>query len=124
MGNEQRQNISLGILIMLLTTIVITVNDSLYKWVRVEYETPVSYIMFARYSGVFLLAVLWQIYQRKDFYSAFYTKKLKWHLLRSTALLCSTICATFALQFTPISSLYCTHTIFAYFCDYFAAIFP
>ncbi|MFV0321151.1 MAG: DMT family transporter [Alphaproteobacteria bacterium] len=102
-ADKAKQNILLGIFVMFLVTISVVITDSLYKWARVEYLSPVPYVMFARYSGVFILAIAWQVYKRNSLATALHTTKLKWHLFRSSALVGSTICGTLALQYTPLS---------------------
>lgn len=101
--DKAKQNILLGIFVMFLVTISVVFTDSLYKLAGVKYHSPVPYIMFARYSGVFILAIAWQIYKRNSLATALHTTKLKWHLFRSSSLVGSTICGAIALQYTPLS---------------------
>ncbi|MFV0432326.1 MAG: DMT family transporter [Alphaproteobacteria bacterium] len=100
---KEEHYIPVGMLIMLFVTMASVVSDSLYKWNRVEYLTPIPYIMFARYSGVVFLAILWQLYKRRKLSSLMQTQKLRWHLLRSSVIVFSTILGILALQYTPVS---------------------
>lgn len=93
----------LGILCMLAATLFNVASDSLYKWVRITYQTHPSYLLIARYSGLFCVVIIWQLLKYKSLKPALKTQKLSLHLLRGCIIVGSTLSSIFALQYTPIS---------------------
>ncbi len=99
----KKNTLLLGIICMILATFINVASDSLYKWLRISFATPSFYILIARYAGLLLLVVIWQLTKYKSLKPALKTNKPFLQLLRGAIIAASTFSSVFALQHTPIA---------------------